>query len=1432
MARIKDNNAQKRFNKISIGLASPESILAESRGEVLKPETINYRTHKPERDGLFCERIFGPVKDYECACGKYKRIRYRGIVCDRCGVEVTEKKVRRDRVGHINLVVPVAHIWYFRSLPNKIGYLLGLPSKKLDMIIYYERYVVIQPGIAKGPEGEEINKMDFLTEEEYLNILESIPTENQYLEDKDPNKFIAKMGAECLIEILSRIDLEQLSYELRHKANTETSKQRKTEALKRLQVVEALRESQNNRENNPEWMIMKVIPVIPPELRPLVPLDGGRFATSDLNDLYRRVIIRNNRLKRLMEIKAPEVILRNEKRMLQESVDSLFDNTRKASAVKTESNRPLKSLSDSLKGKQGRFRQNLLGKRVDYSARSVIVVGPELNLYECGLPKDMAAELYKPFIIRKLIERGIVKTVKSAKKIIDKKEPVVWDILENVLKGHPVLLNRAPTLHRLGIQAFQPKLIEGKAIRLHPLACTAFNADFDGDQMAVHLPLGPEAILEAQLLMLASQNILNPANGSPITVPSQDMVLGLYYMTKHKKSTKEEPVLGEGLTFYSSEEVEIAFNEKKVSLNAGIKVRAKDFNEQGELVNQIIETTVGRVLFNTEVPEQAGFINQVLNKKALRNIIGDILAVTDVPTTAAFLDKIKSMGYDFAFKGGLSFSLGDIIIPAEKQEMIGEANEQVDGIMMNYNMGLITNNERYNQVIDVWTSTNAMLTELAMKRIREDKQGFNSVYMMLDSGARGSKEQIRQLTGMRGLMAKPKKSTAGGGEIIENPILSNFKEGLSILEYFISTHGARKGLADTALKTADAGYLTRRLVDVSQDVIVNSEDCETLRGIEVEPLKKNEEVVETLGERILGRVSLHDVYNPLTEELVLKAGQDINEVDVKRVEAAPIEKVEVRSPLTCEAAQGICAKCYGRNLATNKMVQRGEAVGVVAAQSIGEPGTQLTLRTFHVGGIAGNISEDNKLESRFDGIAEIEDLRLVEGQNSEGGKTSIVISRTSEVKITDPKTGITLSTNNIPYGSQLFIKNGEKITKGTVICEWDPYNGVIVSEFSGQIAYENLEQGVTYQVEIDEQTGFQEKVISETRNKKLIPTLLLKDGKGEILRSYNLPVGSHLMVDDGEKVKEGKTLVKIPRKSAKAGDITGGLPRVTELFEARNPSNPAVVSEIDGVVSFGKIKRGNREIIIESKTGDIKKYLVKLSNQILVQENDYVRAGMPLSDGSITPEDILAIKGPSAVQQYLVNEVQEVYRLQGVKINDKHFEVVVRQMMRKVKIQDPGDTIFLENQLVHKDDFINENDAIFGKQVVEDAGDSERLKAGQILTVRELRDENSILRREDKNLVTARDAVAATATPILQGITRASLQTKSFISAASFQETTKVLNEAAVSGKIDTLEGLKENVIVGHKIPAGTGMRDYDSIIVGSKEEYDEIMARKEEFKF
>jgi DNA-directed RNA polymerase subunit beta' len=1422
MARKQEKYTVKKFNKISIGLASPEAILEISKGEVLKPETINYRTHKPERDGLFCERIFGPIKDFECACGKYKRIRYKGIVCDRCGVEVTEKKVRRDRVGHIHLVVPVAHIWYFRSLPNKMGYLLGLPSKKLDMIIYYERYVVIQPGIAKNIDGEPLEKMDFLTEEEYLDILETIPQENQYLDDTDPEKFIAKMGAECLIDLLARIDLDALSYELRHKANTETSKQRKTEALKRLNVVEAFRDSNKTRENKPEWMIMKVVPVIPPELRPLVPLDGGRFATSDLNDLYRRVIIRNNRLKRLVEIKAPEVILRNEKRMLQESVDSLFDNTRKSSAVKTESNRPLKSLSDSLKGKQGRFRQNLLGKRVDYSARSVIVVGPELKLSECGLPKEMAAELYKPFVIRKLIERGIVKTVKSAKKIIDRKEPVVWDILENVLKGHPVLLNRAPTLHRLGIQAFQPKLIEGKAIQLHPLSCSAFNADFDGDQMAVHLPLGPEAILEAQLLMLASHNILNPANGAPVTVPSQDMVLGLYYMTKERISTPKVPIKGEGLTFYSPEEVTIAFNEEMVALNAGIKVRTFDVDKEGNQVQKIIKTTVGRVLFNEVVPEEAGYINDVLTKKSLRGIIGHILKVTDIPTTGTFLDNIKNMGYKFAFQGGLSFSLGDIIIPKEKAGMIAEANKEVDVIISNYNMGMLTNKERYNQVIDIWGSTNNRLTELSMKRLREDQQGFNSVYMMLDSGARGSKEQIRQLTGMRGLMAKPKKSTAGGGEIIENPILSNFKEGLSILEYFISTHGARKGLADTALKTADAGYLTRRLVDVSQDVIINEHDCGTLRGLEVRALKKNDEIVESLAERIEGRVSLGDVFHPTTDELLVSATQEITDVIASSIDETTIDRVQVRSALTCESERGICAKCYGQSLSTLNKVQIGEAVGVIAAQSIGEPGTQLTLRTFHVGGVAGNISEENKLTANFAGTVVIEDLRTVKGKDAEGEVIDIIISRTAEIKIIDKKTGITLSANNLPYGATIFDMGRKTIKKGDIVCQWDPFNGVIVSEFGGTVRFDNLEQGINFQVEVDEQTGFQEKVITDSKNKKLIPSLIIEDKDGNALRSYSLPVGAHMMVNDNETVEEGKTLAKIPRKSGKAGDITGGLPRVTELFEARNPSNPAVVAEIDGVISFGKIKRGNREIIVESKTGDIRKYLIKLSNQILVQENDFIKAGMPLSDGATTPADILKIEGPSAVQQYLVNEIQEVYRLQGVKINDKHFEVVVRQMMRKVKIIDSGDTLFLENQLIHKIDFIKENDAIYGMKVVEDAGESENLKEGQIISSRQLRDENSILRRTDKNLVVARDAEPATAEQVLQGITRASLQTKSFISAASFQETTKVLNEAAVAGKIDTLQGLKENVIVGKRIPAGTGMRKYEHIIVGPKEEIEQ----------
>ena len=1416
---------QSSFNKITISLASPEVILEQSSGEVLKPETINYRTYKPERDGLFCERIFGPVKDYECHCGKYKRIRYKGIVCDRCGVEVTEKKVRRERMGHISLVVPVAHIWYFRSLPNKIGYLLGLPTKKLDQIIYYERYVVIQAGVATNLDGSSLSRLDFLTEEDYLDILDTLPKENQYLEDTDPNKFIAKMGAEALHDLLRTLNLEQTSYDLRHQANTETSVQRKNEALKRLQVVEAMKESQQRIDNRPEWMIVKVVPVIPPELRPLVPLDGGRFATSDLNDLYRRVIIRNNRLKRLIEIKAPEVILRNEKRMLQESVDSLFDNSRKSSAVKTESNRPLKSLSDSLKGKQGRFRQNLLGKRVDYSARSVIVVGPDLKLHECGLPKDMAAELYKPFIIRKMIERGIVKTVKSAKKIVDRKEPVVWDILESVLKGHPVLLNRAPTLHRLGIQAFQPKLIEGKAIRLHPLVTTAFNADFDGDQMAVHLPLGNAAILEAQLLMLASHNILNPANGAPIAVPSQDMVLGLYYITKGKKSLGDDIVKGEGGTFYSPEEVIIAYNENKLDLHAHIKVKTYDLNDLGQPEIQLIETTCGRVLFNERVPREVGFINDVMTKKALRDIIGEVLKISGTSRTAQFLDDIKELGYDMAFKGGLSFNLDDIIIPKEKEELVLKADNEVKEVMMNYNMGLITNNERYNQIIDIWTHTNSRLTHTLMEQLKTDRQGFNSIYMMFDSGARGSKEQIRQLSGMRGLMAKPQKSGASSQEIIENPILSNFKEGLSILEYFISTHGARKGLADTALKTADAGYLTRRLVDVAQDVVINADDCGTLRGIVATALKKNDEVVEPLYDRILGRTSVHDVYMPETDNLIVSAGELISEDVAHGIEKAGIEEVEIRSVLTCEMRRGVCSKCYGRNLATHRIAQHGDSVGVIAAQSIGEPGTQLTLRTFHVGGTASNIADVSDMKAKANGKLEIDELRTIEKKNADGSMKVVVVGRSAELKITDEKTGIVVMNANIPYGAEMVIDNSTKVKKGDVICKWDPYNAVIVSEVTGKIVFDSIIEGVTFREEVDEQTGFTEKVITESRDKKKNPAIHIVDAKTKaVLREYSLPVDAHISVNEGDKVEAGEVLVKIPRVSGKTGDITGGLPRVTELFEARNPSNPAVVAEIDGIAEYGKIKRGNREIQITTKTGEIRKYLVPLSKHILVQENDFVRAGQPLSDGATTPNDILNIEGPTKVQEYIVNEIQEVYRLQGVKINDKHFEVIVRQMMLKAEIVDAGDTKFLEGQSVHKADIMEENDAVFGMKVVIEAGDSTTLKNGQIVSARRLRDENSQLKRSDKQLIEARDAVPATSTPLLQGITRASLQTQSFISAASFQETTKVLNEAAISGKEDHLLGLKENVIVGHLIPAGTGVRDFQKMIVASKEAYEEML--------
>ncbi len=1417
MAFRKESKIKSNFTKITIGLASPEEILENSYGEVLKPETINYRTYKPERDGLFCERIFGPTKDYECHCGKYKRIRYKGIVCDRCGVEVTEKKVRRERSGHISLVVPVAHIWYFRSLPNKIGYLLGIPTKKLDAVIYYERYIVIQPGVL-AEEGVQAN--DLLTEDEYLDILEKLPKDNQFLEDSDPNKFIAKMGAEAIYDLLVRLDLDKLSYELRNSANQDTAQQRKNEALKRLQVVESFRASRGR--NKPEWMIMKILPVIPPELRPLVPLDGGRFATSDLNDLYRRVIIRNNRLKRLIEIKAPEVILRNEKRMLQEAVDSLFDNSRKSSAVKTDANRPLKSLSDSLKGKQGRFRQNLLGKRVDYSARSVIVVGPELKMGECGLPKLMAAELYKPFIIRKLIERGIVKTVKSAKKIVDRKEPVIWDILEYVMKGHPVLLNRAPTLHRLGIQAFQPKMIEGKAIQLHPLACTAFNADFDGDQMAVHLPLSNEAILEAQILMLQSHNILNPANGAPITVPSQDMVLGLYYITKLRPGS-----LGEGLTFYGPEEAIIAYNEKRVDIHAPVKVIVKDLDENGTLVDKMVETSVGRVIVNEIIPQEVGFFNDIISKKTLRGIITDVIKTVGVARACEFLDGIKNLGYRMAYVGGLSFNLGDIIIPKEKEELVRRGNEEVERIANDYGMGFITDNERYNQVIDTWTHVNNDLSKILMKTMKEADQGFNAVYMMLDSGARGSAGQISQLSGMRGLMAKPQKAGAEGAQIIENPILSNFKEGMSVLEYFISTHGARKGLADTALKTADAGYLTRRLVDVSHDVIITEEDCGTLRGLVCTALKNGDEVISSLYERILGRVSVHDIINPTTGKLIVAAGEEITEEKAQEIEDSPIESVEIRSVLTCESRKGVCMKCYGRNLATSRMVQKGEAVGVIAAQSIGEPGTQLTLRTFHAGGVASNAAANASIVAKYDSKVEFEELRTVDITDELGNAAKMVVGRLAEVRFVDVNTDIVLLTQNVPYGSTLYVNEGDKVEKGKLIAKWDPFNAVIVTETPGKIQFEDVIEGTTYRVESDETTGLREMIIIESKDRTKIPSAHIMGENGEMLRTYNFPIGGHLAVEDGQVVKAGDVLVKIPRAVGKAGDITGGLPRVTELFEARNPSNPAIVSEIDGEITMGKLKRGNREIIVTSKLGEEKRYLVPLSKQILVQENDYVRAGTPLSDGAITPADILAIKGPTAVQEYIVNEIQDVYRLQGVKINDKHFEVIVRQMMRKVQIDEPGDTRFLEQQIVDKLDFSEENDRIWGKKVVTDAGDSETMQPGMIVTARKLRDENSTLKRKDLRLVQVRDAMPATSVQILQGITRAALQTSSFMSAASFQETTKVLNDAAINGKTDKLEGMKENVICGHLIPAGTGLREFGKIVVSCKEDYERMMANR-----
>ena len=1390
------------FESIKIGLASPEQIREWSYGEVTKPETINYRTLKPEKDGLFCERIFGPTKDWECHCGKYKRVRHKGIICDRCGVEVTKAKVRRERMGHIELAAPVSHIWYFKGIPSRIGLVLDITPRNLEKVLYFASYIVTDPG------DTPLEKKQILDEKAYMEYRE------RYEDD-----FKAGMGAEAIKTLLQEVDLDALSVELREELNG-TSAQKRAKALKRLEVIEAFRTSGNK----PEWMILDVIPVIPPDIRPMVQLDGGRFATSDLNDLYRRVINRNNRLKKLLELGAPDIIVRNEKRMLQEAVDALIDNGRRGRPVTGPNNRALKSLSDMLKGKQGRFRQNLLGKRVDYSGRSVIVVGPELKLYQCGLPKEMALELFKPFVMKRLVETEKAGNVKSARKMVEKVHPEVWDALEVVIKDHPVMLNRAPTLHRLGIQAFEPVLVEGRAIKLHPLVCTAFNADFDGDQMAVHLPLSNEAVLEAQILMLQSHNILNPANGAPITVPSQDMVLGLYYITKLRPGAK-----GTGLTFYGAEEAIIAHNEGMCDLHAPVKVIVTDLVD-GKLQPRMVETSVGRVIVNQIIPDEVGFFNDIISKKTLRGIISSVIKAVGMARACEFLDGIKNLGYRMAYVAGLSFNLDDIIIPPEKKSIVDRGQDEVRAIQDNYNMGFITENERYNQVIDTWTHVNNDLASILMKEMTEADQGFNAVFMMLDSGARGSKDQIKQLSGMRGLMAKPMKAGAEGHQIIENPIISNFKEGMSVLEYFIASHGARKGLADTAMKTADAGYLTRRLVDVSHDVIITEEDCGTLRGLVCTALKNGDEVVSSLSERILGRVSVHDVIHPSTGELLVAAGEEITDSIAKAIEDSPIESVEIRSVLTCESKHGVCMKCYGRNLATQRMVQMGEAVGVIAAQAIGEPGTQLTLRTFHAGGVAGNAAANASIVAKNDCKLHFEDIRVVpfiENDGEKDIKCEMVVSRLTELQFIDPHTDITLATVNVPYGSSLYFKEGDEVKKGDLIAKWDPFNAVIVTEYAGTLRFNDVVEGVTFRAETDDATGLTEKIIIDSKDKSKVPTCDVLDANGEIIGTYNFPVGGHVVVEDGQTVKTGTTLVKIPRAAGSAGDITGGLPRVTELFEARNPSNPAVVSEIDGEVTMGKVKRGNREIIVTSKTGDQKKYLVSLSKQILVQEHDAVRAGTPLSDGSITPGDILAIKGPTAVQEYIVNEVQDVYRLQGVKINDKHFEIIVRQMMRKVQINEPGDTTFLEQEIVDKLDFAEENDRIWGKKYVVDAGDSDVLKVGQIVSARKLRDENSSLKRRDLRQVQVRDTVPATSTQILQGITRAALQTKSFISSASFQETTKVLNEAAIRGKVDRLEGMKENVIAGHLIPAGTGLREWERLIVGSKEDYERMQANR-----
>jgi len=1326
------------FFAIKIQLASPETIRSWSYGEVTKPETINYRSFKPERDGLFCERIFGPVKDWECSCGKYKRVRFRGIVCDRCGVEVTQSKVRRERLGHIELAVPVSHIWFFKSIPTRIGYLLDFSIRQLEKILYYESYVVIDPG------NTPLKFKDIITEEEYSEL------------EQAGKEFVAKMGAEAILELLRQMDVEELSISLRAQVKIETSAQRKKDTLKRLRVIEAFRQSQNK----PEWMIMTVLPVIPPDLRPLVPLEGGRFATSDLNDLYRRVINRNNRLKKLMEIRAPEVILRNEKRMLQEAVDALLDNGRRSQSVRGDSKRPLKSLSDLLKGKQGRFRQNLLGKRVDYSGRSVIVVGPELKIHQCGLPKTMALELFKPFIIMKLEEKGYVQTVKSAKKLVEKERPEVWDILEEIIRDHPILLNRAPTLHRLGIQAFYPVLVEGKAIRLHPLVCAAFNADFDGDQMAVHVPLSFEAQLEAKLLMLSVNNLLAPSSGNPVATPSQDIVLGCYYLTKEKPGQK-----GEGKVFSSADEVMAALDAKEVGLHAEIKVL---------LDGKIVETTVGRVLFNRIVPAELGYFNDVADKGKVADLVAQAYRELGASRSSAFLDDLKRLGFEYATIAGVTVGVDDMVIPPEKQVLIDKARKEVEKIWKQYEKGVITNGERYNKVIDTWTRTTSEVGEVMFERLQMDHGGFNPIFMMADSGSRGSQEQIRQLAGMRGLMAKPQKRITGQiGEIIESPIVANFREGLDVLEYFISTHGARKGLADTALKTADAGYLTRRLVDVAQDVIISEHDCGTILGLSVAALKEGEEVIESLRDRILGRVALEDVYDTITDDLLVKAGEQIDEESAIRIDESGIESVRIRSILTCESRRGICGKCYGRNLATGDAADLGEAVGVIAAQSIGEPGTQLTLRTFHIGGTAARIAEQSKVTSKSEGKAVYKSIKFATKQDGD----MVVLGREGELELLDERDRIR-SRYTVPYSAILRVKNNAKVGKDDPLFEWDPYTHTILAERSGKVHFVDIIENESFREELDVTTGLRQRVIIEQREKQLRPHIQVKDSKGKKVGNYSIPTGAHLQVHDGDKVEAGEYLVKIPRDISKTRDITGGLPRVAELFEARKPKDPAVVTEIDGVVEFGKIIRGATQTLVKGFGGEVREYLIPHGKHLRVHDEDRVKAGQRLCEGPIDPHDILRIKGVNAVQEYLENEIQEVYRLQGVKINDKHIEVIVRQMLQKVKVEDVGDTNFLEGEQVDKHRFREENE-----KVIAEGGDP------------------------------------ATFQPLLLGITKASLSTESFISAASFQETTRVLTEAVINGKTDYLLGLKENVIIGQLIPAGTGLERYRSIRIKEKEE-------------